>query len=94
MRRAGEQGDGKGRQTEFASIAGYRAGDAANGQEGGHHPLFERALLAELPLPRSLASRAAALAAEVRDQATALRATFDRGRALVADVETRLARKR
>lgn len=84
---------------DAAALVPYLLSDAvqaalAAGQEGGHHPRFERALLAELPLPRFLASRAAALAAEVRDQATALRATFDRGRALVADVETRLARKR
>lgn len=62
----------------------------AAGQEGGHHPRFDRALLAELPLPAFLPRRARAIAAEVRTLARTLRATLVDARALVADLERRL----
>lgn len=63
----------------------------AAGQEGGHHPRFDRALLAALPIPPFLPRRARAIAAEVRTLARTLRATLVDARALVADVERRLA---
>lgn len=62
----------------------------AAGQEGGHHPRFERAQLADLPLPEFLPRRARAIAAEVRTLARSLRATLVDSRALVADVERRM----
>jgi hypothetical protein len=62
----------------------------AAGQEGGHHPRFDRAQLADLPLPDFLPRRAKAIAAEVRTLARSLRATLVDTRALVADVERRM----
>ncbi len=84
---------------DAAALVPYLLSDAvqaalAAGQEGGHHPRFTRELLAGLPLPRSLISGAAAAAAEVRALADGLRTTFDRGRALIADVDGRLRRAR
>lgn len=84
---------------DAAALVPYLLGDTvqaalAAGQEGGHHPRFDRALLADLPVPKSLAARAAAIAAEVRAQAAALRATLDAGRSLSAAVEARLRRAR
>ncbi len=66
----------------------------AAGQEGGHHPRFEREQLEQLPIPRFLPARAAALGAEMRALAHTLRATLLGGRALIADLERRLAPKR
>lgn len=66
----------------------------AAGQEGGHHPRFERTLLEELALPRFVASRAGALAAEVRARARTLRDTLDGARAQVADLDRRFDRRR
>ena len=63
----------------------------AAGQEGGHHPRFDRAQLADLPVPAFLPRRARAIAAEVRTLARTLRATLVDARALVADVDRRLA---
>jgi hypothetical protein len=62
----------------------------AAGQEGGHHPRFERAQLEDLPIPAFLPRRARAIAAEVRTLARSLRATLVDSRALVADVERRM----
>ncbi len=66
----------------------------AAGQEGGHHPRFEREQLENLPVPATSPARAAAVAARVRAHATSLRTTLADSRALVADVERRLAPKR
>ncbi|HUQ04815.1 MAG TPA: hypothetical protein VM261_20075 [Kofleriaceae bacterium] len=62
----------------------------AAGQEGGHHPRFERAQLEDLPVPAFLSRRARAIAAEVRTLARSFRATLVDGRALVADIERRM----
>lgn len=63
----------------------------AAGQEGGHHPRFDRAQLEALPIPPFLPRRARAIAAEVRTLARSLRATLVDSRALVADIDRRLS---
>jgi len=63
----------------------------AAGQEGGHHPRFDRAQLEDLPVPAFLPRRARAIAAEVRTLARSLRATLVDSRALVADMDRRLS---
>ncbi|MCL4226308.1 MAG: hypothetical protein KJZ91_17740, partial [Myxococcales bacterium] len=63
----------------------------AAGQEGGHHPRFERAQLEDLPVSDALVRRAAAMARAVRDQAASFGAAVAGGRALIATVERELA---
>lgn len=65
----------------------------AAGQEGGHHPRFDRAQLEDLPVPAFLPRRARAIAAEVRTLARTLRATLVDTRALVAEIDRRLGRR-
>lgn len=63
----------------------------AAGQEGGHHPRFERAQLEDLPVSDALVRRVAAMARAVRDQAASFGAAVAGGRALIATVERELA---